>query len=376
MGLLLLALLVQVEVLGLLQPRAAVATGAGRPLQLRAEGERLLVDGTARAGPLRLDGGARGLRLSVPGLAGPRTFPGTLLIWARRGRLQLVDELELEEYVAGVVAAELGPRPEPAAAEALAVVARSFAVRRAAEAAARGPAQAHATSSPLCDQTHCQLFQGRAAAAARAAARATAGRVLLVAAGRVAPALHHAACGGRTSAAAALWPGASADEQEAGTPVDDPLPGGGPPRPACAEGPGEAPLRYAVRLEPAQLAAALGLVPPLHLAIDRDPEGWLRRVEAGGPPLTAEELHLRLGRALGWDRVRSARFTLEESAGDPVGSAGPSLLLRGVGHGHGVGLCQRGAAALAKAGYTAARILARYFPRLRVGALPKGLDPR
>ncbi|HUR26950.1 MAG TPA: amidase, partial [Planctomycetota bacterium] len=38
------------------------------------------------------------------------------------------------------------------------------------------------------------------------------------------------------------------------------------------------------------------------------------------------------------------------------------LLLTGRGRGHGVGLCQTGARALARAGWSAAEILAHYYP--------------
>lgn len=52
--------------------------------------------------------------------------------------------------------------------------------------------------------------------------------------------------------------------------------------------------------------------------------------------------------------MKSNRFELRETAG--------GALLAGGGIGHGVGLCQRGAARRALAGETWEQILAHYFP--------------
>ena len=207
---LLVALLVRVEVLGLLHPAEAWIEGPG-PRHAVAEGDAVRLDGAAAVPAVRLGGhdpGAPPLLVRVPRLPAPRAFEGVLLLTARRGTLLVVNELPLEAYVAGVVAAELSPDAPAAAAEALAIAARSFAVRRTEEGAV------HAAGAALCDQTHCQVFAGRAPAAARAAVARTEGEVLLLASGRVAPALHHAACGGRTADARDVWPAAGGDEAE------------------------------------------------------------------------------------------------------------------------------------------------------------------
>ncbi|MBS2021446.1 MAG: hypothetical protein JST92_03495, partial [Deltaproteobacteria bacterium] len=244
-----------------------------------------------------------------------------------------------------------------AALDALAIVVRSFALDKMA----RG-ATVH--SAPLCDQTHCQVYKAREVQtqAARDAARRTEGIVLLSTTGAVAPALHHAACGGRTADAKDVWPDATERDREAGAGVDDSMPGGGGP--ACASRPGEPPLKWTARVGESDLAHALSLPSPLELELFRGPSGYAQRLVVGGKgAFGPEELHLLLGRSLGWDTVRSARFSIEVSrAGNER-----AFLLRGIGHGHGVGLCQRGAAALARKGWGRDRILARYFPRLWVG---------
>jgi stage II sporulation protein D len=379
-GALLLALLLRVEVLGLLHPREAFITAPEGQVHALAVGDRVRFDGALQAGPaalLRLHAGPSPLAVRARGLPAPRAFPGALEVSARDGVLHFVSEAPLEEYVAGVVEAELGAGAPPAALEALSVVVRSFALSRsehAAEAAAPAAAHRHRMGAPLCDQTHCQVYQGRATLrGALEAARRTAGEVLLLSSGGVAPALHHAACGGRTAGAGEVWPGASAADEEAGVAVDDSLPGehGQRARAACAARPGELPLTWDLALDEPALARALGAPRPLALTSEAGPAGLLLRLHAAGlGVLTAEQVHLRLGRALGWNRARSPRFSFREAP--PEAGRPRRWTLAGQGHGHGVGLCQRGASARATRGADRHQLLTRYFPGLRVGPLPRG----
>ena len=61
-----------------------------------------------------------------------------------------------------------------------------------------------------------------------------------------------------------------------------------------------------------------------------------------------------MGRALGWNRIRSNWFE--------VAAQGDGFLFHGRGSGHGVGLCQTGAAEMAREGRSYREILAQYFP--------------
>jgi stage II sporulation protein D len=73
-------------------------------------------------------------------------------------------------------------------------------------------------------------------------------------------------------------------------------------------------------------------------------------------------LRFGIGRALGWDSVRSDLYQL--------GVRNGALVFDGRGHGHGVGLCQEGAAEMAAEGRSARDILAFYFPGTAVRILP------
>ena len=57
----------------------------------------------------------------------------------------------------------------------------------------------------------------------------------------------------------------------------------------------------------------------------------------------------------GFDRIRSPWFSIVP--------AGEAFVLDGHGWGHGVGMCQWGAAELARRGFSATEILAFYYPK-------------
>ena len=376
----LLALLVRVQVLALFHPHALTVTTPKGPLHVRAVGDTIH-EGVGPPLPFlklpALPAKAKPYAIQLErerGQKSPamrRTFSGALEFHAHAGELAIVDELPLEEYVASVVGAEL-PQGPLEAQKALAVVARSFAAR----AVQRGESIDAHPDAPLCDSTHCQLFEGpkSATASARAAVRATENIILQLPSGSPAPALHHAACGGHTSSARELWLDPSADDEAASIAVDDHLPGGAP---ACAAKKGEPPLEWHAEISEAEMAKALGASLPLSLQIERDAGGRVHSLAAnGGRPIGADALHLALGRALGWNRIRSSRIYLRDHAdtsqhAHPQVSGSPARFsISGSGFGHGAGLCQRGAAAWARAGQDYRAILQRYFPKLSVARLP------
>ena len=62
--------------------------------------------------------------------------------------------------------------------------------------------------------------------------------------------------------------------------------------------------------------------------------------------------------SLGARAIKSTRFDVRQDHG--------MFVFNGTGHGHGVGACQTGAMARARAGHDAARILAHYYPGTRL----------
>ena len=81
------------------------------------------------------------------------------------------------------------------------------------------------------------------------------------------------------------------------------------------------------------------------------PEQWQRQLDS--IPHTEHE-RLALNRIQGWSTLPSNTFTQT------------GTLLEGRGIGHGIGLCQRGAAAMAAEGLTPRQILTHFYPNTTI----------
>jgi SpoIID/LytB domain protein len=255
-----------------------------------------------------------------------------------------VETLPIDTYVARVVAGESVRGSAPAALEALAITVRTFALANLGRHRADG--------FDLCDQTHCQVLRPATAATERASA-ATSGRVL-VHDGEPASIYYSASCGGRTEIPSAVWPGA-ADPSYLPSRRDE----------ACEGQPS-----WSVDLSAGELQRALGRAGyrGRHLrdlrVVSRDVSGRVAELRLDGlspGELTGQDLRVAVGRALGWQYIRSTAFT--------VAKRGDTYAFKGHGSGHGVGLCVIGSANLAADGQSAAQILSRYFPGLAIGSL-------
>ncbi|MGA9070270.1 MAG: SpoIID/LytB domain-containing protein [Terracidiphilus sp.] len=274
------------------------------------------------------------------------TLDYPLRITAQSGALVLAATLPVERYVELVVAAESGAADSAESLKALAVVARSFALR-----AAHGH-----TAFDVCDSTHCQWVHWHSTHQAHAATLATAGESLWFHGSR-AEAYFHQNCGGRSASAAEVWPKGGGSRGALVSRSD----------PYCQRvGSSE----WSVRLSRAELTQALsaaGLVAPGWKTLTvakRGASGRAMTLTADGREIPAEDFRLAVGRALGWNRIRSNWF---EIAAD-----GDGFLFHGRGSGHGVGLCQAGAAEMAREGHGYREILAQYFPGATVAEVTTG----
>jgi stage II sporulation protein D len=269
--------------------------------------------------------------VAAPGLAEER-------IRVRVAEPREVLELRLEDYVAGVVGGEMPGSFPPEALKAQAVAARSYALTRKLEAQAAGRAW------DIGAGVLAQVFTRTPSAPARAAAEATAGEVLAQGMEPV-EAYFHAACGGRTEG------GLAALGRD--LPYLSPVECG-----RCDRAPR---ARWSVRVGARELAEAAGLAGDATAArvTARSPTGRAERVEVQAGARRAAIPAVELRQRLGFSRLPS--LAVEIRGPGPDGFA-----LEGRGHGHGAGLCQWGAAGLAREGRTYREILLHYYPGTEV----------
>jgi len=273
--------------------------------------------------------------------------------------LQVITRVDLDSYVSGVLRGEASVLKSPAARQAMAILARTWALRWQGRHCERG--------FDFCSLTHCQVFrfpQGREENAADGldqAARATRGQVLQYH-GALADPYFTACCGGMTEAAGNVWPDRA---QPYLISVHDPY---------CLSS-SHASWEKILTAESVQqvLREALHLPmagPLTELSVEkRDSSGRalvLRAVAGDSWNVDANQFRYDVDRRLGWAQIKSNLYTIQRQ--------GDSWLFSGHGLGHGVGLCQAGAEQMARMGSSTEQILSTYFPGTEIALQPSD-DP-
>jgi stage II sporulation protein D len=98
------------------------------------------------------DGGELKLKLVNPDRK-QRIYPDNYTISTELGNLKMINEVKLDNYIAGVVEAESGVRSAPEFYKVQAILARTFALAHVNKHIAEG--------FSLCDQVHCQAYYGK-----------------------------------------------------------------------------------------------------------------------------------------------------------------------------------------------------------------------
>jgi stage II sporulation protein D len=282
-----------------------------------------------------------------------RRYRGTLLLRPLGEGLQAINRLPLEPYLMGVVGSEMPNSWPQAALRAQAVASRTYVLQQLRPQA---PFDVKATVAS-------QVYKGVEAesAAVRQAVTSTDGKVLLHGQ-KLINAVFHSCSGGATENSGDLWSRqlpylVSVPDVDSASPVR---------RWEKAVGPAD--LRQTFR----EIGGAVAIEP-----LQTSQTGRLRRARVIGPHgelvLTGSELRQRLG----------LRSTLVQFSFEPAGRVDPSpqgqppsapvvasvsnasqnlrLLVRGRGYGHGVGMSQWGAYALALRGKSYEDILRHYY---------------
>lgn len=290
-----------------------------------------------------------------------RLYHGALTVTRDRTGLTAINLVAIEQYLGGVVAAEMGRRDssEVEALAAQAVVARTFAIRNLGKRAVQG----FDLNATVSDQVYGGVTSEYPLAVD--AVRRTAGLILTYD-GVPIDAFFFSTCGGRTSTGTEVF--AAADRPYLRS-INDVDPGGqawcrGSPRFRWREEWSAEQLRAVMRTSlpsvsttTAEQAATVSAVSITGRTGSDRVARLTIRLQRGSVDVTGPAVRQVL-RPTGESLLRSAAFDLHE---ERSGGRLTRLIAEGRGSGHGVGYCQWGAIGRSRAGQDARTILAAYF---------------
>lgn len=344
-----------------------------------------------------------------------QTFSGQLKFIIEDGLVWAINILPVEDYLTSVISSEMKPTASREFLRAHAVISRSWVL-----AQLRSPYHKTDSAKPItndhilnriikwydhdqhtlfdvCADDHCQRYQGRTriiSAAAQAAVKDTFGQTL-VSEGHLCDARFSKCCGGITEQFETCWqdehkpylialrdssinegalPDLTVEENARQWILSD-------PKSFCNSADGnilseslngydlETPdfYRWTVEYTTAQISDIFRRKSGLDIGdivdlrpIKRGPSGRIYELEIEGTKSTVtigKELEIR--RTLSESHLFSSAFVIEKTQ--------EGFTLKGAGWGHGVGLCQIGAAVMATKGYTYREILKHYYPHTTLG---------
>ena len=269
--------------------------------------------------------------------AGSKLYRGSLEVKWREGGLMVVNTLDLEEYLYGVVPKEAPSQWQMAALRAQAIVARTYALYKRSR-------QGHRDYDLAAQYIRDQHYEGLSAEHARTtqAVNDTQGLVLTCH-GELIPAYYHAESAGYTENSEHVWSSPHPCLRAVKAPM----------YPASPYLQWSASLALKdIQTALAKAGYAVGPIRRLDL-IEHSPTGRVTLVKithnSGERVLRGTDFRL----ALGPEVSRSTRFTVQLRDG--------RAFFQGQGWGHGVGLCQWCSQGMAELGYDYEAILTYYY---------------
>jgi stage II sporulation protein D len=342
------ALLQQVESLTLASPHGLIITTNGDEeystarsvtIIVGSNGSGLMVDGRRlRAERVELRG--RNGEIILNGM----TLPGRVIVRRQNNRLLLVNELEIEEYLKGVVPVEMNPAWHLEALKVQAIAARTYAIYQMRQGGKK--------DFDILASTKDQVYRGRNSvhpAVLRAVEQTR--NLILTYGGLPIFAAYSSTAAGTTEDAMYVWSMDLPYLKGVECPFDMDSP------------------HYQWRTDVALPHLERRLREegfPVGIIASIDPASFSRsgRVAQVRILHSDGELFLRgedLRRVVGYTVLSSTMFDFEV--------AGLRIQFTGRGAGHGVGLCQWGAKVLAERGYSAETILDYYYPGTEIRTL-------
>ena len=271
-----------------------------------------------------------------------KMFRGNIqLIKKANGKLLVVNCIELEDYVKGILYQESSHYWPMEVLKAQAIISRTYALYQM-----QGNKQ---KDFDMTNDIYSQVYGGQASERYRTnkAVDETAGKVLFYK-GKIIPAYFHATCGGHTEDASALW-------------KIDLAPLKGVACGFCRESP-HFNWHYDLSLKEIEDKLSregfkIKNITNLKI-LGRDKSGRVTDLKIISANKEEKIPAKDFRNIIGPNNINSTNFS--------VNVVGSDAVFEGIGWGHGVGLCQWGAYFMAKQGYTAEQILKYYYPGVNV----------
>ena len=273
--------------------------------------------------------------IDVPSHLKDQIYQDNLIVYANNGNLTLINEVEIDHYVAGVVEAESGKNQLAEYYKVQSIISRTYALANRTRHMGRG--------YELCDRVHCQVYHGKSRwnDSIPIATDETEGLVLVDQDINLITAAFSSNCGGRTLKAEQVW---------------------------------SQPRSYLVGVPDTFCL----VMPHSNWETTVDKDQWLNYLKKENYPVndtigdatfyfpenknsyfSDSTYNLKVTDLRRKFKLRSTFFTVQDDGGNRI-------RLIGQGFGHGVGLCQEGAMNRARCGWDYRSILHHYYTNVHL----------
>ncbi|MDD3502421.1 MAG: SpoIID/LytB domain-containing protein, partial [Candidatus Cloacimonetes bacterium] len=269
-----------------------------------------------------------------------------LLTATKENKIKLINNVEMEDYIAGVIPYEIGVEAPYEALKAQAVAARSHTVKQLLNSK-------HSNDGyDLCNTTHCQVYNGltrQTERTYRAAIETT--NEILIFENEVVDAVYHSCCGGSTEDAKDLW-GSSRNYliHTKDSRNNESI--------YCSLGGKyinwyKSAFQWSSKVSKNDIKNKLSIGNIQNIQIQkRGKSGRILTIKVNGS-LASKTIKNELEIRKLFNNAKSSNFVLQDK--------GSYYLLNGYGTGHGVGMCQIGAIVQAYLGFSYEDILLFYY---------------
>jgi stage II sporulation protein D len=268
-----------------------------------------------------------------------KAYRGNILVLPAGNKINVINELAVEDYIKGILPKEMSPSWEHEALKAQAVISRTYALKNLGR---------H-KDFDMCNTTHCQVYGGASveAESCNKAIKETQGEVLTFD-GKYAQTVFHANCGGHTENPKYVWQLQDVPKYLQGRACS-----------YCKESPNH---KWTGTVSESTIVSKLA-------AAGFKGVKNIKSIKLKGKTTGKAYETVIIKHSGGTLKLNSYKFRLAVDAWnikstqiDSVKKDGKNFVFKGSGWGHAIGLCQWGARGQAKKGKNYKTILKFYYP--------------